>query len=260
MTDSIYSLDRRLELSKGAIPQLSNDLILGENLEITTGTDPEDVWNQGGTYTYLTAATTLYLSSSNNGDTEPITVYGLDANWDPQVITTTLTGQTQVAAGTWLRINRIVNSSMNLATGQGTDLLGDVYLAETDTLTGGVPDTASKIKAKIDIGNNVSLMTLYSAPRFHNVYVAQGFATLRGATNGDATFKFMVRQFGGVFMTGQALSVSSAGNNTFRYPFALNKKIPGKSDLKLVCDSVSRTSAVTGGFEIILEYVGNPRG
>lgn len=106
----------------------------------------ETLWDQGGSYTYLTADTQLFASSSSTSDTATmLRVCGLDANFAQVIRTVTLNGQTQVAlSGLLFRVREafVINAS---------SLIGDVYIAESDTLTLGVPDTISKIKTKIPL-------------------------------------------------------------------------------------------------------------
>jgi hypothetical protein len=60
------------------------------------------VWLQGGLYSYLSSASTLYISSSSTADTgagtgaRTVTVSGLDNNYDQKVETVTLNGQSGV--------------------------------------------------------------------------------------------------------------------------------------------------------------------
>lgn len=85
----------------------------GHNEDIDIGT--EVLAYQGGTFTFLTAASTLTIvSSSTDDDGAPagigantITIYGVDANRIAQTEIVTLNGTTNVVtATTWLGINR----------------------------------------------------------------------------------------------------------------------------------------------------------
>jgi hypothetical protein len=111
-----------------------------------------------------TSAFTLYISSDNAGDTEPIVVEGLDANWDAQSVTVTLAGLTFTQVGTatnWMRVNRAYNSGT-------TSLVGTVYLHidDVDAATAdGIPDTtATDIRAVINAGENQTLQAVHTIP------------------------------------------------------------------------------------------------
>lgn len=123
----------------------------GKNEDV--GTSEEDIWAVGGDETLLTSAATMYASSEDNtnGVGQVIKVEGLDSNWALQEGRVTLTGQTQApitlddgSAATWTRIHRAYQISA------APDPVGDVWIAETDTLTLGVPDTATKVHGFID--------------------------------------------------------------------------------------------------------------
>jgi len=86
----------------------------GYNGDIDIGT--EVVAAQGGTFTFLTSASTLTIVSSDaNDDGAPagtgansIVIYGVDANRQSQIEVVTMNGTTNVVtASTWLGINRV---------------------------------------------------------------------------------------------------------------------------------------------------------
>ena len=92
----------------------------------------ETVWAQGGLYTYLTSASTLYVSSSSANDTaagtgaQNVTISGLDADYNEVSVTVDLNGQTAVQLGlanNWIRVNRgVVNTSGTTGTPKGVML------------------------------------------------------------------------------------------------------------------------------------------
>jgi hypothetical protein len=112
------------------------------------GTTEEDVWNVGGIETLLTAPASMYASCEAAGATsQVISVEGLDENWELKTETVTLNGQNQViigAASSWTRIFRAFQVSAE------PDPNDNVWIAESDTLTLGVPNTASKIHALVE--------------------------------------------------------------------------------------------------------------
>ncbi len=217
----------------------------GANPDISTTTDPEDIWDQGGTYTFLSSAQTLYISSSDNSDTVDITVEGLDANWALQTATKALTGQTQTAlAGTWLRVFRAYNAD-------STNLAGDVYVAETDDLTGGVPDTASKIKAKITSTAQQTLMAIYTIPTGYTGYMLRWYASQAIGQSNYAIVELQAKASGNVFRTKRRVGLTSGGNLQEKFPIALG--FAAQTDLKIVCREVGANNMdVSGGFDMIL--------
>lgn len=237
-----------LEVSRGNIPGMSFIHKFGQNPDIDSGAGYEDIWDQGGTYTFLTSAAIMYISSSSDADKQSYTVIGLDADWNIQEVTVTANGQTQTQVGTgetFLRVYRVINHG-------ATDNAGDVYIAETDDLTLGVPDTASKIKAKIQVGNNQTLMAIYTVPLGKTGYLMQGFSALANKTAASGIGKFMVRPFGEVFQVKESYCLHSTGNSAFIYPFQMPLKINAKSDMKVKSSSSANDVAVSAAYDILL--------
>lgn len=116
-----------------------------QNSDVDAGTE-ETVWQYGGIYTYLTAATELFVSCSDVADTgQTMQITGLKSptskNVDTELSYST-NGRTAVSIGTWYRI-------FGIRVLLPTALLGSLYCATSDTLTAGVPNTPSKVKLAI---------------------------------------------------------------------------------------------------------------
>jgi len=238
-----------LELANGTFSDKSYIEKFGENGEITTATDPEDIWTQGGTYTFSSAADINTLSSSDNGDTEPITVIGLDSDWNEVEQTITLTGQTPVTLTTSLiRVFRMFNSGTS-------DLAGTVYCFKSGgTVTGGVPQTTADIRATITNGDNQTLMAIYSVPAGKTAYIFGYHATIaRGvASAAFANIKLSIRPFGQVFQVKSTSSLISTGQSVITYDFTVPIIATEKSDIKMTVNEVSATLGISGAFSVIL--------
>ena len=220
----------------------------GANHVVDTATDPEDCWSQGGTYTFLAAAATLYVSSDSAADTaKSINVQGLDANWNLQTKSVTLTGQTQaVIGGTWLRVFRAYNES-------ATTLAGNVYIAETDTLTTGTPQTASKIKAKIDLGDGQTMMAIYTVPNGYTAYMTRWYTTLAISRASYAVVQMKKRLSGGVFRTTREVGLTGAGNSIYQESLNIAIPFPAKTDIKITILEVGANDMnIDGGFDLLL--------
>jgi hypothetical protein len=157
----------------------------GENPAV--GTTEEDIWQIGGKETLLTTAQTMYASCTDNvnGVGQVIKVDGLDADWDEQTGYATLTGQTQApvvaadgSAQTWMRVHKAFQVSAE------PDPVGDVYIAESDTLTGGVPDTTTKVHGYIDYTDAAQQTekAMYTVPRDHHAMILEYHGSLLNAT------------------------------------------------------------------------------
>jgi hypothetical protein len=165
------AMDAHENIALGQVPGAFVITKFGYNAEVTDA-DEESIWDVpdlGGPERCNTVvtdtATALFLSSSAAGDAaETVMIEGLAAGFVIQTLEVTLgatqvtTGTIPVAAGTWLRINRMYATS--------ADLAGDVYVSDaaTDTDTDGVPDDLGTIVAAITAGENQTLQSCYTIP------------------------------------------------------------------------------------------------
>ncbi len=208
-----------------------------------------EVWDVKAPYTYLTSATQLFLSSSSALDTVQVRVKGLDENWYAKTETINLTGQSQVALpGTWMRINTMQNIGSSATA-------GDVYCAESDTLTGGIPDTTSKIKAKFHIASQRTEMAVYavadSASGEQRGLLHKWKASLmRAGTARVAEVKIMAREFGGVFYDVDVAQLGSGGTSTSREEFRYPWNFPPKTDIVVIANYLSiNNCGISASFE-----------
>jgi len=184
--------DHGLEIAKGNIASHSAGTIFGHNLDI----DPANealMWDYGDVQffeIYLTADTELFISSDNAGDIDVnVFVWGMteDYVFKQQVVNFTA-GQSQQSIGDFFRIFRLV-----IVAG-GNEPLGDIYCAEADTLTLGIPDTSAKVHAYMRQGSNITHKASGTVPVDHTMYVTRMFiGTRRGE---DAVFQFRQQPFG----------------------------------------------------------------
>lgn len=151
----------------GKVPGVTGHVLTGVNNTLSNDSE-EDIWDQGGVRADLSGATTLFISSSSAADTGGILLTYLDTNYIEKTALQTLSGQSQVSIATDVFIVQ------GLANASAAELQGSVYIAESDTLTAGVPDTASKIQGKIPFfaanlnrSANIARSALYTVPAGH---------------------------------------------------------------------------------------------
>lgn len=140
----VSARDYLVEVASGNIEGDEDERFTGRSLNVGTGVF-ETLWDQGGDLEYLTSDTQLYISSSSASDTTVLVrVEAMTADKERITYTVTTNGQTQVA------LSGLAYRVLQCLVLLGTDTpVGDLYIAESDTLTDGVPSTASKIKSKI---------------------------------------------------------------------------------------------------------------
>lgn len=241
-----FTRDFLLEVAKGNIPGHSSINKFGENPDVDAG--PEDVWGYGGTYTYSTTADIDSLSSSDNGDTQDITVVGLDTTWAEVTQTITLTGQTTKALDTDLiRVYRMYNPD-------NTDFAGTVYCyVSGGTVTAGVPQVVADVRAIIVNGDNQTLMAQYTVPAGKTAYFIAGYVAFSKGRTANADFSWKARPFGGVFQVKSKIGLVSTGSSTWSYTYGVPAALPEKTDIKVVCEEVSAADcAVSAGFDLVL--------
>ena len=199
---AIRTTDYYLEVAKGNVEGTTTGFIVGVNTDVGS-VNTESIWDVGGDYVYLTANTQLYASSSSASDTSvSIVVTGLDEDFIEVTRTVTVTGQTQVAlSGLMYRVyNAFVIGS--------SSPVGDIYIAESTTLSGGVPTTNAPIKSKIPLStivgeaaefasDNFSHNGFYTVPAGKTLHLVYFTTSIR--KNEDAIISGRVRLEGGVW-------------------------------------------------------------
>ncbi len=159
----LFHGDKALDIAAGSDPHVSQVHLVGRNADIDTGS--EDIWDAGGDYTQFAAAAAVHVSSSNNADDKTLTINGLDANGVRQTKTVVLAGQTETTVtGTW---TCIFSASLSAA------CAGDVYIYEDDTVTLGVPDTATKIRGKIPAAALKTFQAIYMIPAGYDGFLVE---------------------------------------------------------------------------------------
>lgn len=210
------------------------------------------IWSQGGVYSYLSAASTLYISSSSTADTgagtgaRTVTVSGLDNNFDEKIETVTLNGQSGVElnGSTWFRVNRIV---VNTA-GSGGANAGVLYVGTESAPSSGVPTNKY---ATVAIGDNQTLMCIYTIPRGYTGFITQKDVSASSSAGKFAILSLVARPFGGVFNVKDRV-LSSEGYSTIEYPYPL--KFTEKTDIEIraQADSAGGTVTVSAALDILI--------
>jgi hypothetical protein len=116
---------------------------------------------------FLTPASTVYLVSTDAGDTGVCRVHGVDANGDFTITDTTMTGTTPVAiAGTWNHIQKVIYTA-------AADNVGSIYCSTKSTA--GVPGASDDVQALIEPTFNYAVNPLGKNLRTFEVDITDGF-------------------------------------------------------------------------------------
>ena len=244
-------------LAKGDVQNRELVEKFANNADVDTGTVPEDIWDGGGTYTFTAAGGAPYfISSSSASDTTKIRVFLLtedsEGNWNQEVFEITLAGQTKTAIITPsgndpVRIWRAFSDN-------GTALVGDVYVYEDDTVSAGVPQTASLIRAKILIGNEQTEMSHFPIPSGKSGLLKSIYSSLSKstpATSAEVTLR--VQEFGKTAKVKFRMALTTSGTSFEHYNYHGGLVIPAKSDVFMKVEEVTaNNTGVTGGFSVEL--------
>ena len=241
----------KLQVARGQISYHKSNFKFGFNPDIDNTL--ETVWAQGGLYSYLSSATTLYISSSSTDDdaagtgARTATVEGLDANYDEVSVTVDLDGQNGVQLGdasNWIRVNRITVDTA----GSGGENAGVIYVGDEASPSSGVP---SNKYATVAIGDNQTLMALWTVPRNFEAYLLQTDVTAATTQNNKyATIHFLTRPDGGVFQVKDKFVIAEGSHHQ---EYSVPLKFDEKTDLEIraIGDSSGANIAVSAGLDIL---------
>jgi len=221
------------DVVRGAIPNAFSVHKFGANFDIDQADDPESVWTGGGLYPWasLSSAQTIYCISTSASDTAALTIQGLDANYEEQTETVTLTGTSAVTTtNTFIRVFRMTYDATNV---------GDI--------TARVTSGTGTVVAKIDAGYAQSLMAVYTIPAGYTGYLTALDATI----DGTKTCQMLMYHR----LTGKPFRIAHVAESDghYRYDFNTPLKLAEKTDVDIRVDQVSGNDArVTANFDIVL--------
>ena len=197
----------------------------------------ETIWDGGGIYAYPASALAMTVTSAGGATDEDVQVMviGLDADWNEVQQEVTLDGTgAATTTQTFRRVFRAYVSGSQAPTGNITIANGGTTYAQ------------------ITLGENQTLMAVYTVPAGHTFYLTNGTATHGTGTSGGVfmTVRFMVRNFGGVFRTATKIDIVES---EVLFPFTFPLALPEKTDLEVraICNK-NQNNAVSATFEGVL--------
>lgn len=224
----------------------------GHSPNATTTSTP--VWNEGGSYTYLTTAKYLKLASTDANDktadngARTVQIYGLDSNYAEQNETVTLNGQAGVTtASQYLRLFRMVVRTAG-TTGYNEGIVRAIVDQAGSTFTAaGVPTTTSNVQAGIEATTNQTRMCLYTVPASYTAYLVEAYGSC--SENNEVQFDIYQRPENETF---QNKGTFHCYRNTWSYRPQVPIPIPSKADIQLRAAGSTSSADVSGGFDLIL--------
>lgn len=202
-------------------------------------------------YQYSTTADIDSVSSSSASDTFSLQVTGLDSSYEQVTQTVVLQGQTRVALSTPLiRIYRMKNSN-------SSNNVGRIFCYVNTAISGGVPSDSTKVRAIIGVGNNQTLMAVYTIPANKTGYMRRFYTSIAGANkSSNYRVELRIRAFGEVFALKNINAISDNGTSYLSHPYVEPEVITEKSDIELRVSATATgvtAAAISGGFDIVLK-------
>ena len=217
-----------LSISAGADDEVSYVHQFGFTDGIASSDTPVSIHPSHSLYPFLTSASQLTLASTLS-DTNNVTVYGLDANYDMIDEVVTLNGVTGVlTTQSFLRVHSIVCNTTN--TGVITAKVG------ADTL------------AEIRPNQLKSLMAVYTVPKGYTAFIMGVDASVNKGH--DAVVDMYARASGDF----KIQFTSDVYQSAYSYRPAIPIKLPEMTDIDFRVSGVENSNTrVACGFELVLD-------
>lgn len=216
----------------------------GYNADVDIGT--EIIASFGGTFQFLTVGETISIVSTDINDinggsgVNSIVVYGVDSNWNEQIVVYNMDGTTPVvSAETWIGINRIA-----------------VFLSGSGrTNAGTITATSSGLgytMAEIPIGGAVTQQLIYYVADNHNFllrWLHFDVVKIASGTDPEVTFNGLV--YSAVNNTIQEIYrgyIDTAKDNNIDVNTPIPFPIGEKSILYLTATTTQNNTSVSGRF------------
>lgn len=242
-----YLTEQNINIARGLVRGASVIHKFGRNPSV--GGAPETIWEQGGVYTYLTVASTVYVSGADAQDSaagtgaRTVTVQGLDANYN--AIEETLTVDGAVSTKSFLRIFRaFVASAGSLLTNKG-----DVLVSTGASGGGTVLAKIATIGTGTVYGQGQTNLALYTIPAGKTGYLTNWNVGV-GAYNDSVTANLYTREVGDglVFRTRDIMDIPGGlHQRMYQVPFTL----PEKTDIEVRAIASTGTT-ISSTFDIVL--------
>ena len=211
----------------------------------SVGTSEVDIGFNGYDLVHSSTNSIDTISSSDNSDTQTITIEGMTISGSALTFvkqTKTLTGQTKATLDTPLsRCTRIQNLS------SATPTAGNVYVYEDGTISGGVPVDTSTI-GNVMVATDQSTLFAGTSVASNNYFIMLGWwATVNKKTTATADVRLKWRTVGGVYVTRQkrGINQSSACDHTFAGGYRI---VPPNSDIDITAVASTTGVDISAGF------------
>jgi hypothetical protein len=200
--------------------------------------------------TYVSTNIITQISSSSGSDTGNVVVEGHTISGGVFTFVTqtiTLTGQTLASLTTPLaRVSRVINDN-------SSDLVGNIYVAQTDTLTAGVPDTAAKVHLIVVAGLNNSEKCATTISNNDYYIITSFYADCLEKTAAYGIIHLEVREAGKTFIN--KVDIEASTNDSGDHEFKPYLIVPKNADVRVRISANAAGKDFSGGFQGVLASV-----
>lgn len=238
--------DSGLLIPMGVYPGITGVNKFGRNAAVVSG-GTEEIWDGSGTYVFPATALMVKLSQTTDQAAlrgETVEVQGLDADWNlviqEVVLDATLTTTPVVLATPLIRVFRM-----------------RIFSAVAPDSTVRLHNTAeSQDYAIIGVGNNQTLMAIYTVPLGKTAYMKCVYATF--LPGGGAPTTLTVKLFskdnanGYIKHVRHVFGLAIDGDSRYERMFHPHKVFPEKTDIFMEATTVAASADVSAGFDLIL--------
>lgn len=237
-----------IELSRGSITGRTQFSTAGVNNNISTGS--EDLWTNGGLYTFPSSAEQLDVTSSSALDNSSgtgarsIIIRGLDSNYDQieeTVITNGTTKSTSIAS--FLR----VNEAFVVTSGALASNVGDIT----------IENQSADVMAHIAATKGIAQQLVYTVPNNKTALLlgitVSSTRELTLAFNPVLKFEGRARYFGGSWLTLFPIDLDVSSQSVATIKQETYVPLPGRTDLVMRCTTDRNQTLATAvvWFEIM---------
>ena len=245
---STLALDLAMVGALGFDESVETPFITGRNPLINVASTPETIWGGGTPYVFLDSFETMSMSSDSELNNNKILIDYLDSDYRRQQKQFTLQGQTPVnlTGAQILRINWVKNMSPSM-------LPGIVYVYGFTSVTGGVPDDLTKLRAKILPKDGISLSAVYTVPAEKRLILYNFWANaVKSSGSGilAVELKLEVRAKDGAWTTFLPISMTA---NSINKPFLNHPHFKEEVDIRITIENTSTNNVeINAGLDAIL--------
>jgi len=235
-----------INISNGAVDGVSYIEKFGRN--DTLSGNIETIWDASTIYTYLSSASSVYVTSSDGDDTptgtgaRQVEVQGLDENY--ALTTETIDIDDGASDTTFIRVFRVIVTSV----GSDGQAAGTISVRSA---SGGGGTLLAQI-GRVGTGGGASLgqtfMAIYTVPAGFTAYLTQ-WTVGAGGQNADTTALLVARPFNGAFNS-KDIVISAGSQYSKNYTVPL--KFTEKTDIEVRAFSSSSGNDCSSTFNLII--------